>query len=94
MLPVTEFGYIFMSRSKASQRVFSGLMLVGSIGISLPIAELVLQRFSAAGFYVLPPGLNQEFNPVPDTMPGVSGPSVFSVNAIGMRGSEWPEEEG
>lgn len=42
---------------------------------------------------MLPPGLIQEFNPAPDTMPGVSRQSVFSVNAIGMRGSECPEED-
>ena len=77
--------------SKARQRLFSGILLIGSVAVSLLIAELVLQRFSVARYYVLPPGLKQEFHPVPETMPGVSGPSVYSVNAVGTRGSDWSD---
>jgi lysophospholipase L1-like esterase len=67
-------------------------LLIISLGFSLFVAELVLQRFSVSMYYVLPPGLKQEFNPVPDTMPGVSGQSVFSVNAVGTRGTDWSDD--
>lgn len=78
--------------SKARQRLFSGILLIGSVAVSLLIAELVLQRFSVARYYVLPPGLKQVFHPVPETMPGVSGPSAYSVNAVGTRGSDWSDD--
>lgn len=78
--------------SKIKQALFGSLVLIASLGVSLIVAELVLQRFSATMYFVLAPGLKQQFRPVPDTMPGVSGPSVFSVNAVGTRGTEWSDD--
>lgn len=78
--------------SKGKQGLLTGALLAVSVGVPLLIAEFVLQRLSADRYYVLPPGLVQRFHPVPETMPGVSGPSVFSVNSMGTRGSGWSDE--
>lgn len=81
--------YSFMPKKTDQQRLVSGVLLIASVGISLLIAELILQRLSPSKYFVLAPGLKQEFHPVTDIMPGVTGPSVFSVTAMGTRGSDW-----
>lgn len=38
---------------------------------------------------VHPPNLMRVYEPDPEIMPGISGPSVFSTNSLGIRGPEW-----
>lgn len=81
-----------MPQKEFSQRTFAGLLVVTSFCLAVVLAEFVLRQFVPTRFYVLPPGLNQQFAPRPDIMPGVSGPSAFTVNSFGMRGTEWSDE--
>lgn len=80
--------------------LIAGLALAGRSGAMARIAlatwssAFVLLAFEALMCladrpYVFPPGLKRTFHPDPEIMPGVSGPSSFSTNAIGMRGPEW-----
>jgi len=81
-----------VTAGRISRVLFGSVLLIASLAFSLVIAEIILQRFSAAKYFVLPPGLMQVFHPVPDTMPGVSGPSVYSVSSVGTRGTEWSDD--
>lgn len=63
------------------------LALLSSL-LALGLGEAVLRLFSPDAYYVWPPHLHQVLRPTPDVMPGVSGPSRFVINSIGMRGDE------
>jgi lysophospholipase L1-like esterase len=63
------------------------LALLSSL-LAFGLGEAVLRVVSPDAFYVWPPHLHQVLHPTPDVMPGVSGPSRFEINSIGMRGDE------
>jgi lysophospholipase L1-like esterase len=44
-------------------------------------------------FHVRAPGLQQVFHPRPDVLPGVTSPSHFTTNSIGVRGREFPSRD-
>ncbi|MCH8062442.1 MAG: hypothetical protein IH861_08060 [Chloroflexi bacterium] len=66
-------------------------MLV-SAGVLVTLAGLeVVLRFSDGSrdsFMVWPPNLAASMRPIPEILPGVEGPSLFSVNSQGIRGDE------
>lgn len=67
------------------------LVLIGvSLAAALAAAELVLRRGAARAtrHYVWEPSFERVFHPDPDLVPGVSGPSRFMTNALGLRGDE------
>jgi hypothetical protein len=53
--------------------------------------SLVLPR--PEKFYVRRPNLHVTFTPREDIMPGVSGPSEFLTNSLGIRGDEFAENQ-
>lgn len=82
-------------RDAAIKNFFNNtIVTLVSLLVVLGIAELILQQFSPDRFYVWPPGLQRTFRPSPGIMPGVHGESRLSINAHGLRGSEWPPTDG
>lgn len=65
-----------------------------SLGAALLLGELTLRLLlpGPGGYFVYPPGLRQEFWPEEALMPGVSGPSRFQVNSLGLRGDDLGSE--
>lgn len=64
------------------------LLVIVATGLTLPIAEYLLQRTeSRQSYFVTSPGLHRIFKPMPGIMPGVEGESQFLINAYGLRGS-------
>ena len=70
------------------------LLRVGLMGLSLVLAlglaELVLRRTipRATAFYLWEPSVEKRFQPRPELVPGVEGPSVFRTSSIGLRADE------
>ena len=76
----------------AARRVGLGVGLaIVSTTFSLVAAELVLRAAAPAprAYRVWRPGLEATFHPAPGLMPGISGPSRFTTNQLGLRGPDW-----
>lgn len=79
-------------------RIFAVIALagLGVIGLAggLAIAELALRTVGPreSRYAVLPPGLRRESDPDPRLLPGIAGRARFTVNSLGLRGSELPED--
>jgi lysophospholipase L1-like esterase len=73
-------------------RLATAALAVVSVGVALLLVELVLRLAVPApeGYYIYPPGLRREFEPIESLMPGVSGTSRFVVSSQGLRGDEIP----
>lgn len=69
-------------------------LLGGSLGVALLLGEVLLRGLlpNPDGYYVYPPGLRSEFEPLEAIMPGVSGVSRFAVSSLGLRGDELAPE--
>jgi hypothetical protein len=54
----------------------------------LLVLEISLRFFYKVprSYYIWPPGLEMTFYPTPEIMPGIKGPSQFSINPDGIRG--------
>ncbi|MHC5009554.1 MAG: hypothetical protein ACYTG6_01240, partial [Planctomycetota bacterium] len=79
-------------RTRASKLTLLGL----SLTISFLSAELVLHVVRGPADYVFHlrhPNMAWTFQPTPDVMPGVRGPSTYSTNALGLRGPDVPLRE-
>ncbi len=63
------------------------LLVAGSFLVSLGAAEIYLRSRLFDSHYIWTPFLEREFAPEPGVMPGVEGPSRFTVNALGLRGA-------
>jgi lysophospholipase L1-like esterase len=70
------------------------LLVAASLLVSVAAAETVLRSLVPAprSYGVWPPHLEVTFHPSPGLMPGIEGPSRFTVNALGLRGEEWSED--
>ena len=64
------------------------LLLLCSSVAALILGETVLGRIFPNEYYVWPPHLRRVFRPDPRYVPGVSGPSRFETNSLGLRGGE------
>ncbi|MGI9590315.1 MAG: SGNH/GDSL hydrolase family protein [Myxococcota bacterium] len=62
------------------------LLLLCSTGISLAIAEVGARLALPSRFYVWPPHTHRELDVAGEYLPGVWGPSSFTINGDGMRG--------
>lgn len=74
----------------------SAALLGVSLGVALFLGEALLRVLvpNPDGYYVYPPGLRSEFEPLETIMPGVTGISRFAVSSLGLRGDELaPEHE-
>lgn len=78
-------------RPATKSRIANLLLMLVSLVIALAAAEWVLRSISPDKYFVIPPDIRLQFRPDPNIMPGVSGPTVYTTNALGMRGAE-PEE--
>jgi len=69
------------------------LLVAASLLVAVAMAEIVLRTFLPAprSYGVWPPHLKVTFHPTPGLMPGIDGPSLFTVNALGLRGDEWSD---
>lgn len=82
---------LYSSNRQRFIRLIQQLALV-PLGIifALPVAEASLRLLSTQGQYtVRRANLYFEYHPVDSTMPGVSGTSVFSTDAYGIRGDPY-----
>jgi lysophospholipase L1-like esterase len=64
----------------------SALLLLLGVGASLAAAEAVARWLAPDRYLVYPPGHTETFEPKPELIPGVFGPSRFTINELGMRG--------
>ena len=68
------------------------LLLVVSFAIALLVSEaglrLIFPALSDKGYTIWAPHLKRVFEPSPEVMPGISGPSRFEINSMGLRGDE------
>ncbi|MCH7653824.1 MAG: SGNH/GDSL hydrolase family protein [Chloroflexi bacterium] len=66
------------------------LLVVTGVVVSVVVLEAGLRVIDRDrdSFYMWPPNLNVSMQPVPDVLPGIDGPSLFSVNSQGIRGDE------
>jgi hypothetical protein len=67
------------------------MMIVGGLLAGLLLSEFVVSVVfpRPEKFYVRRPGLHVTFTPTEDIMPGVTGPSEFITNSLGIRGDEF-----
>jgi lysophospholipase L1-like esterase len=72
--------------TRARRRLGSALLLLFGLGAGLALAEAVARRLAPDRYLVYPPGLSETFQPQPELIPGVFGPSRFTINELGMRG--------
>jgi lysophospholipase L1-like esterase len=79
-----------MRQSRRVPRLlFAGWVLAGvPLGL-LGIELLARQRFPSPRHYaILLPRYERTFEPQPEIMPGVAGPSLYRTNSLGLRGDE------
>jgi lysophospholipase L1-like esterase len=71
------------------------LLLLAGLVIGLVLAELTVSVVypRPQQFYVRRPNLHRTFLPMPDVMPGVSGPTRFITNSLGIRGDEFADNQ-
>lgn len=65
-------------------------LVVWSTLLVLVVFEISLRATGRP--YVFRPGVSVTFDPDPAFLPGIEGPSNFTVNRRGMRGPEWDDE--
>ena len=67
---------------------------IGAVALGLLLgagaSEALLREMLPATnrFYLWPPNMTAVLRPAPPTIPGITGPSHFSVNSLGVRGRE------
>jgi lysophospholipase L1-like esterase len=76
------------SRQLTKQHLFRILCLCSSIVGGLLLSEASLQFLLPKQYYIWPPHSEMLYKPDQNIMPGISGPSRFAVNSIGLRGDE------
>jgi lysophospholipase L1-like esterase len=69
---------------------FFALHLLLSVGLLLATAEVLARAVLPDGWYVWPPHYRADFTADPGILHGISGPSLFRINADGMRGDPMP----
>jgi lysophospholipase L1-like esterase len=75
------------------ETIYAGVLTLVSLALALVLGELGLRALTPDKYYVFPPGLQRTFKPLPDTMPGISGDSRFSINEDGVRGPSFSDED-
>jgi lysophospholipase L1-like esterase len=72
------------------QYLFTVLLICSTTVFILLLGEVIsLFRFTLpTSYYIWKPDFKMLFNPYPDVMPGISGPSWFITNSHGIRGDE------
>lgn len=78
-----------MDRRVALRRISSNLaLLVGSLTVTLGLAELVLRLVipPSRSYFTQVPGTDWTLTPAPDVLPGVEGDAHFRINDSGIRG--------
>jgi len=74
-------------------------LIVGSFLLPIFTLALILEGAfrwvvpSSPWFYVHPPGKVARFQPLPGTMPGIEGESIFKINFQGIRGNAFTAEK-
>ncbi len=79
-----------MPRTRSVRRLLLAGWVVAGVVLGLVALELAARvRFPAPRDYaILPPRYERTFEPRPEIMPGVSGPSLYRTNSLGLRGDE------
>lgn len=74
-----------MKSKSHRQRTGKFILFFVSFLLCLALAEVALRVLADKAYYIWPPNLERLHRPSPGVMPGISGESRFSVNALGMR---------
>jgi lysophospholipase L1-like esterase len=76
--------------SRVSKRLARALLATSALLATLGLCELALRSVSPAtnAYFLWPPFLELRTEPPAEVFPGVSGPSVFRVNSLGLRADE------
>jgi lysophospholipase L1-like esterase len=79
-----------MPRPRSVRRLLLAGWLLAGVPLGLVALELAARlRFPAPRDYaILPPRYERTFEPRPEIMPGVSGPSLYRTSSLGLRGDE------
>jgi lysophospholipase L1-like esterase len=75
------------------RRVKQGALFFGSLALYLGVAEVLARYHVPDAYYVWPPNFTRVFEPDPDIIPGIRGPSRLTINAIGIRGDPFTEAQ-
>jgi len=70
------------------------LLVAGASVLALLATELILRATHplARGWFVWPPGLRARFAPAAGLFPGVAGEVHLSIDSLGLRGDELPDD--
>jgi hypothetical protein len=71
------------------------LALAVGVGLGLAVAEGALRWLAppSVHFHVWPPGTQVFLRPTTQTVPGVTGPSRFTINSAGVRGRAFGQDD-
>lgn len=69
-----------------------GLSLV-SLALFLGLAEAVARCSLTDAYYVWPPNFEEDFDPDPTIIHGITGTSRLTINSMGIRGDPFAEEQ-
>lgn len=83
------------SRRFLSQRVKKVVLAVAATAVAWLVLELAVGLIfgSSTLFHRMPAGYRHRFAPKSEFMPGISGPSLYTTNAQGIRGPELPARD-
>jgi lysophospholipase L1-like esterase len=82
-----------IARHSRFQRVIlRAALLVTSVVVVVAVCEFFARLAEPSKHYVWPPNMEKVFLPAPEHMPGIFGPSRFSINSDGIRGDELPSQ--
>jgi lysophospholipase L1-like esterase len=71
----------------------TALLLLFGVSVSVAIADAVGRWLVPDRYFVYPPGFRQVFEPLPELIPGVFGSSLFTTNALGIRGDPFSPQQ-
>lgn len=76
----------------AARRAKRAALFLGSLVLYVALGELVARHYVPDAYYVWPPNFARSFDPNPEWIHGIHGPSRLTINRAGMRGDPFPSE--
>ena len=75
------------------KRLYSGVLLLFSVIVSVGGCEIVLRAISSNEYYVHRPGLKTTTQTLQGVLPGISGKKRFYINSFGLRGDSFSDNQ-
>ncbi len=73
--------------------LYRALLVVLGIALGAAALEVLARWLLPDRFFVYPPGYRTTFDPHPEVIRGVTGPSRFSINPLGMRAGPFTPQQ-